>query len=870
MRAREKEMKPPQRYDIGGLRILAILALFSGIFFSAPSHALQIGARVQANATVNVRSSAAGTVIGTQASGNQGSISGGPQVASLNNTSYTWWYVNWDAGVDGWVADIGLTSVATQPSYTPGTPTLSSPSNGATVSGTSVMLSWNPVSGAGAYSVGLRDQTTGALANIPLLTGTSYTASVIQGHSYTWDVASCTSASSGDNTSNCPNRTSNWSFTVQAAIVVPGTPTLSSPSNRATVSGTPVTLSWNPVSGAGAYSVGLRDQTTGALANMPLLTGTSYTASVIQGHSYTWDVASCVSPSSGDNTTNCPNRTSNWSFTVQAATTPPVLLVTPANMAVGAASGTTSFNVSNSGSGSLSYSANVTNGSSWLSIVSGASGGNSGTINVSYTANTGAQRSGTIRVTANGASGSPATLTVTQSGASVSSLFLAGQRITAAPGGVNVWNGALTSILFQQQGGVHGTLVGNPMNGTAGGATGNWWQINWDSAPPNLSGQEMWSAETLLSLASSAADAPKPDFSSRYYAPVNGNNSLSANIFVQSGEAPTSTPMATDFINSALGNCTWYAYGRLLELGANAGELSALHGHAGDWANEAHQAHILFDNTPTVGSVAQLNSKSGYLAGHVAIVEYVSPNKAMITVSESSYEPDISNPWNFLWRRRTVSPTWFDNFIHVSGVGGGTSIDTTPPTMNAFSVTPYSTTRGSPLTISLTTSDTGGSGLNRAELKRSNGDGTANDPNWMTINTTPLSGNGPVTATFSDQPTSSGAWWYGVWVYDNSGNRIDERTAGLGPLSVAVGSASSPADCFFNWAESTYPTLFAPAGAPSKTLAPYYYRYYSQTRTYLATSSANNHLQYLGPPTSNNAILDLGEISTWLNKANCQ
>jgi predicted outer membrane repeat protein len=52
---------------------------------------------------------------------------------------------------------------------------------------------------------------------------------------------------------------------------------------------------------------------------------------------------------------------------------------------------------------------------------------------------------------------------------------------------------------------------------------------------------------------------------------------------------------------------------------------------------------------------------------------------------------------------------------------------------------------------------------------------------------------------------------------------------------------TSRSDCLFNWAERVYPNLFAPAGAISNTLAPYYYRHYSQTNAYLGTSSADNH-----------------------------
>jgi triacylglycerol lipase len=76
-------------------------------------------------------------------------------------------------------------------------------------------------------------------------------------------------------------------------------------------------------------------------------------------------------------------------------------------------------------------------------------------------------------------------------------------------------------------------------------------------------------------------------------------------------------------------------------------------------------------------------------------------------------------------------------------------------------------------------------------------------------------------------------------------------------------------DCLFNWAEITYPSLFAPMGAISNTLAPYYYRYYPQTNAYLATSSADNHVYYLGP-SSNNSIFDVGALLPLLSTAGCQ
>ena len=92
----------------------------------------------------------------------------------------------------------------------------------------------------------------------------------------------------------------------------------------------------------------------------------------------------------------------------------PVLSVTPSNQVVAKDAGTTTFSVSNTGTGTMPWSASVISGS-WLTITSGASGTDAGTINCSFTANTSvSSRAATIRVTATGATGSPADVTVTQ------------------------------------------------------------------------------------------------------------------------------------------------------------------------------------------------------------------------------------------------------------------------------------------------------------------------------------------------------------------------------------------------------------------------------------------------------------------------
>jgi len=92
-----------------------------------------------------------------------------------------------------------------------------------------------------------------------------------------------------------------------------------------------------------------------------------------------------------------------------------MLSVTPSNQVVSKDAGTTMFSVSNTGTGTMPWTATVTSGDSWLLISSGASGTNSGTITCSFTANTSTSaHTGTIRVTASGATGSPKDVTVTQ------------------------------------------------------------------------------------------------------------------------------------------------------------------------------------------------------------------------------------------------------------------------------------------------------------------------------------------------------------------------------------------------------------------------------------------------------------------------
>ena len=99
-----------------------------------------------------------------------------------------------------------------------------------------------------------------------------------------------------------------------------------------------------------------------------------------------------------------------------------VLSVSPAIQNVAKDAGVTTFSISNTGTGTMPWTAAATSGSNWLSITSGASGSNAGTITCSYSANTTtSSRTATIRITATGATGSPVDVTVTQAPTSTTS-----------------------------------------------------------------------------------------------------------------------------------------------------------------------------------------------------------------------------------------------------------------------------------------------------------------------------------------------------------------------------------------------------------------------------------------------------------------
>jgi hypothetical protein len=111
--------------------------------------------------------------------------------------------------------------------------------------------------------------------------------------------------------------------------------------------------------------------------------------------------------------------------------------------------------------------------------------------------------------------------------------------------------------------------------------------------------------------------------------------------------------------------------------------------------------------------------------------------------------------------------------------------------------------------------------------------------------------------SYSSLPTD------GIHAIDPLGNVVKTTPTNFAGASAAI------VDCMFNWAERQFPQFFAPAGsAPSQNLAPYYYRHYSCTDNYLATSSADDHIYVLGPMSGGN-IQDVAPIATYLPQSGC-
>jgi hypothetical protein len=179
---------------------------------------------------------------------------------TAQGTKYYWWV--WAYAADGtyslWAqVSVNGRNFTNMPSV--GTPTLVSPTNGASISGTSVTFQWSPLTNAVNYRLVVststnimettyykRDVMTGSSDNTTYI-DTGYPGNGTKYYWWVWAYAADGTRSlwswvsaNGRNFTNMPSL---------------GTPTLVSPGNGASVSGTSVAFEWSVVSGAVKYKL---------------------------------------------------------------------------------------------------------------------------------------------------------------------------------------------------------------------------------------------------------------------------------------------------------------------------------------------------------------------------------------------------------------------------------------------------------------------------------------------------------------------------------------------------------------------------------------------------------------------------------------
>jgi hypothetical protein len=275
----------------------------------------------------------------------------------IANTRYYWKVrATGSLGSSTWSGVWTFTTMQTAPA-----PNLISPANNAINIIANPTLSWIATAGASSYTLQVATTntfTTGMFTNQSNLTATSRVVNgLAPGQTYYWRVRA-------DNSAGASAWSSIWSFQVQALVVIPLPPTLSSPLNLATNITTSPTMSWNASNGATSYQ--LQVATNGTFAGSTLvfdesvLTGTSLLLNNLTENTlFYWRVRAT-------NTAGTSLWSSIWSFSTLGATptVPAVpILISPANGAINiSTSPPLSWNAS---SGASSYQLQVATNSSF-------------------------------------------------------------------------------------------------------------------------------------------------------------------------------------------------------------------------------------------------------------------------------------------------------------------------------------------------------------------------------------------------------------------------------------------------------------------------------------------------------------------------
>ncbi|MBM4176054.1 MAG: T9SS type A sorting domain-containing protein [Ignavibacteria bacterium] len=224
-----------------------------------------------------------------------------------------------------WDGTTNVSGVLTVNPSAPSSPTLLSPTNGATGQSTTLTLSWNASSGASTYR--LQVATDNGFSNIifndSTISGTSQQISSLSaGTTYYWRV-------NAKNAGGTSSYSSIWNFTT--AVGTPAVPTLLSPANGSINQPTTLTMSWSASSGASFYVIQVATDSlfSTIVYKDTIFLGTSIQiSSLLAGKKYYWHV-------NASNTSGTSAYSATWNFTTIVAAPSAPTLISPLNGATG-------------------------------------------------------------------------------------------------------------------------------------------------------------------------------------------------------------------------------------------------------------------------------------------------------------------------------------------------------------------------------------------------------------------------------------------------------------------------------------------------------------------------------------------------------
>jgi hypothetical protein len=96
--------------------------------------------------------------------------------------------------------------------------------------------------------------------------------------------------------------------------------------------------------------------------------------------------------------------------------------------------------------------------------------------------------------------------------------------------------------------------------------------------------------------------------------------------------------------------------------------------------------------------------------------------------------------------------------------------------------------------------------------------------------------------------------------------RVFGRGVDIGALEVISPPIDEALNCFFDWAQVAYADRLSPPTSLTGYHAPFYFRHYSDTASYLGVSDESWHLFFRGP---GGVMSDLGSFNDWALAAGC-